>query len=168
MPISTPLRLAVPSLLESYTPLAIVRAAEGLNIPFMNLTGLTLMAGEFILLNKKVCIVVGTTFPGKEGRAITDWVADVLLDTEMAALILAGEAVYWDYSNANGPAVGIGAATGVLPTNGLLIGYALKFPGDTSVNGSGKPIAASVDSLRVRVAANQTIAVAIGTLPTYE
>jgi predicted RecA/RadA family phage recombinase len=165
MPKTTPNRVADPARLENYEPLAIVVQDGGLYLTFTNTLSTSILAGEFILLNNRVCVVRRTVLPGENGVAITDWIADVRVDDDLAAVINVNDVVYLDYDKTTITA-GVGSATNVSPTNGYIIGRAMITPGFSSV-ASGEAIAATTSQKRVRVSALSTAVTIIGTVPTF-
>jgi hypothetical protein len=166
MPVSTPNRVANPVFLESYDPACILRHVEGMALPYVNITGSTIFGGEPVVLNQKVCICQKTILPGKEGIVISDWVVDAILDTANAAAILQNAQVWWSY-DVSPIVAGMGGVVGTAPTNGFIFGRAVVTPGDWTLNGSGKPIAAAVGQKRIRISSIHAVVAAIGTIPTF-
>lgn len=165
MPYSTPNRVAYPAKLESLAPLCEVVQDGGLYLPYYNRLSTSILAGEFVLHNGQVCIARRTILPGKDGTIITDWVADVMVSSALAAAIKSNDTVWWDYSD-NTIAAGIGAAVRAAPSNGFIIGRAVINPGFYTVSG-GEAIACAVGQKRVRVAPVRTVTAILGTIPQW-
>lgn len=162
---STPNRAADPIWLESFDPPAIIRQCPGLNLPYRNYTGSTLVASEPVILNGKVCLCVGTILPGEEGRVITEWMADCILDTGLVGNILQNDVVWWSYDVT--VITGCpGAVVNVAPTNGFILGRAICMPGEIRL-ASGDPLAATAGDLRIRVVSSEAEVTALGTVPTF-
>lgn len=160
MPVSTPNRNADPVSLEQFTKPGIVRQVQGLAIDFYNeLNAGTILPGEPFIFCNRVCISPTAILPGKWGAAYVDWIADFVVDPDLAAAIIQAQLVYWDTDidvvknlDTNTVVGSVGAATDTLPTNGLLLGRAVGDPRwTTTEDGNGDLIVCTTDASRVRV-----------------
>ena len=170
MPVSTPNRVADPVQLEQYVSPGLIRQVSGLALPFYNEGDNTILEGEPFLFCDRICVSKKPILPGDWGTAYTDWVVDFLLDESLAAAIVQGQLVYWDFDinvvtpYGGGTAVsGVGGATDTLPTNGMILGRAVvEKLFNLGLSGTDM-IAASTSSQRVRVASAPGAATYYGT-----
>lgn len=169
MPVSTPIRAAVPTLFERYDPPAVIRHAGELQTRYYNKTGSTLLQGEPVLLGNRIGLCAAVILPNETGGVVLDWIADFRCDPALAADILAEDQVWWSYDITTVVA-GVGGAVRAAPTNGFLLGRAVadgRIP--ARLNGSNKFICAISGGTDkwVRVVNQATTAVAIGTVPAF-
>ena len=170
MPVSTPNRVADPVQLEQYVDPGHIKQVAGLAIPFYNELSSSILPGEPFQFANRICVSPRVILPGEYGTAYTDWIVDFLLDTSLAANIIQGQIVYWDFDidvvtpYGGGDVVdGIGAATDTLPTNGMILGRAVGEPMMLKDLSSNNLICATTSSLRVRVASLPGAATVYGT-----
>ena len=178
MPFSTPNLVANPVLLENFTtyPAAgIIRQVEGLVLPWYNRLTTTIWAGEPIIIQGAVAISKKPVLPGKVGSFYLQWVGDFLVNPALAAAIVAGDLLYWNY-DLNGAEGGVTLASGVgcvataAPTNGFQFGRAIITElTDVVVDGSSDAICATTSPLsaRVRVANLPGSVTTYGTIPVF-
>jgi len=166
MPISTPNRVADPVVLERFDSPGLLRQAGEIYINYYNTTGLTILAGEPVIHAGAICIAAEAILPAQQGTVYQNWLVDFIVDVALNANILANDSVWWSYDVT--PITGFsGGVVNAAPTNGFILGRAVVPPGTTRLNGSSKPIAATVDDVRVRVISVQEPVVVIGTVPVF-
>jgi len=174
MPYATPIRLADPVRMEQPPICAYIRStANSLVIPYVNVsTTLSISPGEPILINGRVGLTSRLILPLQEGNLVFDWVADFIVSAGLAANILSGDPVWWDYSDTT-LASGLGAVVRAAPTNGYILGFAAPMPGIWTI-ASNRAIAqdytdskVAAGTARVRVYPSQAVVPVIGTIPTY-
>lgn len=94
-------------------------------VDYYNDTGLSILPGEPILFLNKIMISKSVILPGEFGSLVAKAWMRYLVDPELAAAILQGDPVYLDLDLADDDLYLMGYATGVEPTNGMLLGYAI-------------------------------------------
>lgn len=174
MPYATPIRLADPVRLEQVPVCAYIRStANSMVIPYVNIsTTLSISPGEPVLINGRVGLTSRLILPLQEGNLVFDWVADFIVSNALAANILAGDPVWWDYSDTT-LASGLGAVVRAAPTNGYILGFAAVMPGAWTIV-SNRAVAQDFtdarvvgNTARIRVYPSQAVVPVIGTIPTY-
>lgn len=148
---ATPNRAAEPIRLEALTPSGIYRT-EPSHVTWVNPSEtLTVVPGEPIIFMGRVGISKLAIYPLRVGTLVLDWIADFVLDPDLAANILQGDVIYWDTGLAD--ADHTGKATNVAPAAGFILGYAnLPDVRSEDVNlDAGDPIAAVPGDTYVRV-----------------
>lgn len=174
MPYATPIRLADPVRLEQPKICAYIRStANSLVIPYVNISStLSIYPGEPILINGRVGLTSRLILPLQEGNLVFDWVADFIVSDTLAANILAGDPVWWDYSDSTLETT-LGAVVRAAPTNGYILGFAAPMPGAWTIV-SNRAVALDYTNAavagktaRVRVYPSQAVVPVIGTIPTY-
>lgn len=129
----------------------------GIEVDYYNVTTKTILPGEPIVIFNRVGIAKQLILPDSFGTVVFGAQVSFLLDPDMVAAILQNALVYFDIDLAT--ALTPGYATGVQPSNGYRLGYAVgihESPGNVNVNGSNIPIAAAAGALRVLVLMDNT------------
>lgn len=145
----------------------IIRHHNSEPIPYYNPLSDALLPGEPFFHLGLVCISNSLIRPKSWGEAYTSWVADMLVNPAISADIIQGQQLWWSYAiDVPGFGTSVGGAVITAPTNGFIIGKAVGHR-DCPINGSGKAVVATTGATRVRIAAYNQVATAIGTVPAF-
>jgi len=157
---ATPNRVADPVQLEQFKDPGILRQVGGLLMPYFNeSTTDTILMGEPLVFGGRVWVAMKPILPQTYGTVVADFVGEFLLDTAHTGDINQGDVIYWDtdvnvvtYYGETTVLAGIGGASGTLPDNGFILGYALgNKQMDLGVDGSSDLLAAQTGSKTVTV-----------------
>lgn len=166
MPVSTPNRVADPVRLEAFDPPCVLKQSGELSVNYYNTTGNTILQGEPVHIGGRVGIAQSVILPGRQGAVVMDWIVEARIGGTLAADILQNDTVWWSY-DVTSVVAGVGGAVRTAPTNGFILGTAVIPPGQVTLNGSSKAIAAPAGASVVRVMCNSIASPAIGTIPVF-
>lgn len=137
-------REAQPIVLENPAKLGVF-LQDGQAVDFYNMFAGSILVGEPIILFDQVGIAKRVIGPNSLGTINFGAWVNFLLDPALAADIHQGDKVYFDYDLAVAN-VTSGYATGVEPTNGILLGHATITSKEYTLGTGNKPIAANTSA----------------------
>lgn len=127
----------------------------GGQVNFYNLFNGSILPGEPFIYLGRLAVSKFVVHPDELGQVHFGPEINMIVDPDLAAQILAGDKVYFDYDLADSTYPGY--VTNVQPTNGYFLGYATLIH-DRPIQldgGTGKPIACSTSQNRVSVLFHQ-------------
>ena len=167
MPVTLTNLQGQPFLLEQYPTIgAYIQGGHGTELDYYNQSSKTILPGEPLVVFNRLMISKDIILPQTFGTLLADCWISFLLDPAMVANILQGAIVYFDVGLAVVGSYIPGYATGVQPTNGFKLGYALGRHGKgAEIPLSAKSvIAAAAGSKRVFVQMDKITPTTFGTI----
>ena len=165
MPIQLTNLEANPVAMEAYPIIGeYIQGGHGTETDYYNPGSKTILPGEPVKVFNRIGISKDIILPGTFGTLVFGAWVNFVVDPDMAAEILQGALVYFDLDLATG--LYPGYATGVQPSNGYRLGYALGrhgTPTEVALSASS-PIAATTSDSRVFVLMDPLFVASYGTI----
>ncbi len=126
MPVTLTKLQSQPFMLEQYPIIGeYVQGGHGTELDYYNQSTKTILPGEPLVVFNRLMIAKDVILPQEFGTLLANCWVNFLLDPAMVANILQGAIVYFDVDKAVSGSYIPGYATGVQPTNGFKLGYAI-------------------------------------------
>lgn len=156
-----------PQFISGRPIVGIIRHHNSEPIPYFNPLDSDILPGEPLFHLGLVCISNSLIKRKSWGEVYTSWVADLIVNPAISADITQGQQLWWSYAiDVPGFGTTVGGVVIAAPTNGFVVGRAVGHR-DCPINGSSKAVVATTGATRVRVAAYNQVATAIGTVPAF-